>query len=152
MILLFLGLSFNIWQRVQQQVHDRHRVPAGGHLLHLHHGAPPLQHGHQYTTAGSGARKKYCILIEQSAKAPLALAEIAISYKFFLLYFFLLYFFIVYFSYIWTYIHAKLRKKHGHRRGLPHCFFTVCHFKTSLFLNKKNLFIGVLPKRTRDTN
>jgi hypothetical protein len=38
---------------LQQQVHDRHRVALGRHLLHLHHGAPPLQHDRHNPAAGA---------------------------------------------------------------------------------------------------
>ena len=38
--------------RLQQQIHDRRGVAAGRHLLDLHDGAPPLQHGRQHPPAG----------------------------------------------------------------------------------------------------
>ena len=47
--------SFVSWswsQRLQQQVHDWHWLTSGCYLLHLHHGAPPLQHDHHHPAAG----------------------------------------------------------------------------------------------------
>ena len=38
--------------RLQQQVHDRHRISTGSHLLNLDYGAPPLQYDHEHPPAG----------------------------------------------------------------------------------------------------